>query len=156
MFPGVNSHRCWHQQCYRLFSVGIQKTHLFIYNQLLFYLQFGYIFFGRSLLNIHLGPGEAGCSAHSSFHSRSSKTPVKTCPTDSAARPSILLEELNIPLGNRHKRTQRLWCELYHWIVDTKVEINSKNTGNFPERLPASFWNSGPISGSCWCMYLLW
>lgn len=113
MSPDVNSHWSWHRQRYRLFPAGRWLTCLSTISR--FSIYYRYIFFGLSLLNVHLGPGEAACSAGSSFHSRSSKTPVKTCPTDSAALLAILSEDLNISVENRHWRTWRLLCGLCNW-----------------------------------------
>lgn len=68
-------------------------------------------------------PAEAGCSARCSFLSRGSKTPVKTCLTDSAA--------LNCdPLSQTSPRgTTRLW------MVQLQKSMHWKNPWSFPELL---------------------
>ena len=87
-------------------------------------------------------PAEAGCSARCSFLSRGSKTPVKTCLTDSAA--------LNCdPLSQTSPRgTTRLW------MVQLQKSMHWKNPWSFPELLalfvfPRLLWQnnrSGPRS----------
>lgn len=84
--------------CYRLFPAGTQMTHLFIYVCSSSVWCSGTFSLASPSRTFTRGPGGAGCSTRGSFHSRCSKTPVKTCRSDFATL-SAVLSGVKMPLS---------------------------------------------------------